>query len=56
MLLIAIFSLGRLHETLSPHAYLWVLTVLAGMCAALATRRGDPGAEVERYIAGRESR
>ena len=56
LLLIAIFSLGRLHETLSPHAYLWVLTVLAGMCAALATRRGDPGAEVERYIAGRESR
>ena len=56
VLLIAIFSLGRLHETISPHAYLWVLTVLAVVCAALAMRRGEPDAEVERYITGRESR
>jgi hypothetical protein len=37
----AIFSLGRLHETISPHDYLWVLTVIAVVCAALAMRGTD---------------
>jgi low temperature requirement protein LtrA len=52
VLLIAIFQLGRLHETLSPHAYLWLLTVVAVVCAALAMRGDDrEGAnDVERYI------
>jgi len=39
LLLIAIFSLGRLHETLSPHAYLWLLTALGVVCAALSMRQ-----------------
>jgi low temperature requirement protein LtrA len=38
ILLIAVFSLGRLHETLSPHAYLWLLSAVAVVCAALAMR------------------
>ena len=43
VLLIAIFSLGRLHETVSPHTYLWLLTALAVVCAAL-TLQSAPGA------------
>ena len=55
VLLIAIFQLGRLHETLSPHAYLWLLAALAVTCAALAWRTGDREVDddVEAYI-GRE--
>jgi low temperature requirement protein LtrA len=43
VLLIVIFQLGRLHDTLSPYEYLWLLTGLAVLCAALATRQ--PGRE-----------
>jgi low temperature requirement protein LtrA len=55
VLLVAIFQLGRLHETLSPHAYLWLLAALAVTCAALAWRTGDREGDddVEAYI-GRE--
>ena len=49
VLLIAIFQLGRLHETVSPHAYVWLLTALAVVCAALAMRSGDRE-DVERYV------
>jgi low temperature requirement protein LtrA len=41
VLLVAIFNLGRLHETLGPHAYVWLLTVLAVVCAALSMRKVD---------------
>ena len=54
VLLIAIFSLGRLHETVSPHAYLWPLTVIAVVCAGLAMRRTASDADLERYISRRE--
>jgi uncharacterized membrane protein len=40
VLLIAIFSLGRLHDTLSPHAYLWLLAAVAVACAGLSMRKG----------------
>jgi low temperature requirement protein LtrA len=40
-LLIAIFQLGRLHETVSPHTYVWLLTALAVVCAGIAMRRED---------------
>ena len=53
-LLIAIFSLGRLHDTVSPHTYLWLLTALAVVCAGVAMRRGDD-MDVERYFSGRGS-
>jgi low temperature requirement protein LtrA len=39
LLVIAIFNLGRLHETLEPHAYLWLLSAIAVVCAALSMRR-----------------
>jgi low temperature requirement protein LtrA len=39
IILIAIFSLGRLHDTLSPHAYLWLLAAIAVACAALSMSR-----------------
>jgi hypothetical protein len=54
VLLIAIFSLGRLHETVSPHTYLWLLTGLAVVCAGVAMRRGDEDVDVERYLSRRE--
>jgi low temperature requirement protein LtrA len=38
VLLVVIFQLGRFHDTLSPFAYVWLLTGLAVLCAALATR------------------
>lgn len=38
MLLIVIFQLGRRHDTLAPFAYVWLLTGLAVLCAAVATR------------------
>ena len=37
VLLIATFQLGRLNLVMGPHAYLWVLTAWAVMCAALTT-------------------
>jgi low temperature requirement protein LtrA len=37
-LVIATFLLGSLHDTLSPHAYVWLLAAWAIGCAALATR------------------
>ena len=40
LLLVATFNLGRLHDTLSPHAYLWLLTAWVVGCAVLA--RGAP--------------
>jgi hypothetical protein len=51
----AISQLGWLHETLSPHAYLWLLAALAVICASLARRTGDREEDegVEAYI-GRE--
>jgi low temperature requirement protein LtrA len=52
VLLIAIFSLGRLHDVFSPHAYLWLLTALAVTCAALAWRTGDDEEDhgIEAYL------
>jgi beta-lactamase regulating signal transducer with metallopeptidase domain len=41
VLLVVIFQLGRLHDTLSPHAYLWLLTGLAVLCAAVTVRQPD---------------
>jgi low temperature requirement protein LtrA len=41
VLLVVIFQLGRLHDTLSPYAYLWLLTGLAVLCAALTVRQPD---------------
>jgi hypothetical protein len=38
VLLVVIFQLGRFHDALSPFAYVWLLTGLAVLCAALATR------------------
>jgi low temperature requirement protein LtrA len=48
LLLVATFNLGRLHDDLSPHAYLWLLTAWVVACAALS--RGAPerfGARLE---------
>jgi low temperature requirement protein LtrA len=39
LLLIVIFSLGRLYDTLEPHAYLWLLAVVAVVCATLSISR-----------------
>ena len=50
VLLIAIFLLGRLHERLSPHAYLWLLAAWVVMCAALTSR--NP--RLERFLGVRE--
>ena len=35
LLLVATFMLGRLHEVLSPHEYVWLLAAWVAMCAAL---------------------
>jgi len=55
-IVIATFQLGRLHAVLSPHAYLWLLTGWAVMCAALTTRRGegDEDGPLARYAGVRE--
>jgi hypothetical protein len=37
VVLIAIFSLGLLHETLEPHAYLWLLAAVGVVCATLSS-------------------
>jgi hypothetical protein len=55
VLLVAIFNLGRLLETLEPHAYVWLLTVLAIVCAALSMRKVDRE-DVQRYFGSRPPR
>jgi low temperature requirement protein LtrA len=55
LLLIAIFQLGRLHEALSPHAYLWLLSALAVVCAALSMRRATKE-DMDRMREARRSR
>jgi low temperature requirement protein LtrA len=59
LLLLATFQLGRLHDALSPHAYVWLLTAWVVMCAALTTRRArdDEALErdIERYLGGRQA-
>jgi low temperature requirement protein LtrA len=50
LIVVATFQLGRLHGELSPHAYLWLLTVWVVGCAALTTR-----ADVARVFGARES-
>jgi hypothetical protein len=37
VLLIVILQLGRLHDTLSPFEYVWLVTGLAVLCAAITT-------------------
>jgi low temperature requirement protein LtrA len=39
--LIATFMLGRLHEALSPHAYVWLLAGWTVMCAFLTSRQSE---------------
>jgi low temperature requirement protein LtrA len=58
LLVVATFALGGLHDVLSPHAYLWLLTGWAVVCAALATRTGgrDDAATLERYLGERRVR
>ena len=43
LLLVVIFQLGRFHDTLSPFEYVWLLTGLTVLCAAIAT--SQPGRE-----------
>jgi hypothetical protein len=50
LIVVATFQLGRLHGELSPHGYLWLLTVWVVACAALAGR-----VDVSRWLSGRES-
>jgi low temperature requirement protein LtrA len=50
LIVVATFQLGRLHDALEPHTYLWLLTVWVVACAALAGR-----VDVARWIGGRES-
>jgi low temperature requirement protein LtrA len=50
LIVVATFQLGRLHGELSPHAYLWLLTVWVVACAALAGR-----VDISRWLGGRES-
>jgi hypothetical protein len=38
LLLIGIFSLGRLHETLAGNEYVWLLAAVAVGCAGLSSR------------------
>jgi low temperature requirement protein LtrA len=40
LIVVATFQLGRWHEDLSPHGYLWLLAVWVMLCAAL-TKRAD---------------
>jgi low temperature requirement protein LtrA len=48
VLLIATFSLGRFHDTLSAHEYLWLLTAWTVICAALASRAPESDLEAAR--------
>jgi low temperature requirement protein LtrA len=52
VLLIATFLLAWLHEALSPHAYLWLLTGWSVMCAALTSRNAGRLVEIERRFRG----
>ena len=58
LLIVATFLLGRLHDVLSPHAYLWLLTGWVVVCAALATRTAgrDDAEALERYLGERRVR
>jgi low temperature requirement protein LtrA len=47
LMVVATFNLGRLWGHLSPHEYLWLLTVWVTVCAALTTRRGPRTQEDE---------
>jgi low temperature requirement protein LtrA len=55
--LIATFQLARLRPELSAHAFLWLLTAWAVMCAALTTPRGerDEHEALARYLGGRDA-
>ncbi len=51
--LIATFLLGRLHEALSPHAYVWLLAGWTVMCAFLTSRQSEHTVEaLERRFRG----
>jgi low temperature requirement protein LtrA len=54
VLLIATFSLGRFHDTLNAHEYLWLLTAWTVLCAGLASRAPEQDLEAarERRYAG----
>jgi low temperature requirement protein LtrA len=51
LIVVATFQLGRLHGELSPHAYLWLLTVWVVACAALAGR-----VDISRWLGGGSAR
>jgi hypothetical protein len=55
LMLLATFLLGRLHDVLSPHAYLWLLAGWVVVCAALATRTAgrDDAEALVRYVGER---
>jgi len=50
LVVVATFQLGRLHDALEPHTYLWLLTAWVAACAALAGR-----VDIARWLGGRES-
>jgi hypothetical protein len=57
LVLIATFQVARLRPELSPHAFLWLLTAWAAMCAALTTRGGgEESDDLARYLGGRGAR
>jgi low temperature requirement protein LtrA len=58
LLIVATFALGRLHDALSPHAYLWLLAGWTVVCAALATHTAgrDDAEALERYLGERRVR
>ena len=47
LMVVATFNLARLWPHLSPHEYLWLLTVWTVVCATLTTRRGPRTDEEE---------
>jgi low temperature requirement protein LtrA len=51
VVLIATFQLGRLHDVLSAHEYLWLLSAWVVACAALTTR-----VDVAAFLGGRRVR
>jgi low temperature requirement protein LtrA len=55
--LIATFQLGRLHDALSPHEYIWLLAAWVVACAVVTTRGAPPPTdeEVESYLRGRHA-
>jgi low temperature requirement protein LtrA len=53
ILIVATYNLGQFGPALSPHAYVWLLAVWVGMCAAIntwLTTRSDQDANVERFL------